>query len=187
MSVKTADADILIVPGFRNSGPDHWQSRWQARLKTARRVEQSDWNRPVARDWMLAVSNAIPPSGKPVIIVAHGLGVAATVLAVSMFPENRVKGAFFVSVPDVEDPGRMPFEEAGFAPIPRDPLPFPSALIASRNDPFCDYDKAEDLAYAWGSLIIDAGNAGHIDGQSGHGPWPEGLMRFGAFLTRLNG
>ncbi|TIM62907.1 MAG: alpha/beta hydrolase, partial [Mesorhizobium sp.] len=26
--MKVRDADILIVPGYTNSGPDHWQSRW---------------------------------------------------------------------------------------------------------------------------------------------------------------
>ncbi|MCA3663052.1 MAG: alpha/beta hydrolase, partial [Methylobacterium sp.] len=28
--MKTAEASILILPGFMNSGPEHWQSRWEA-------------------------------------------------------------------------------------------------------------------------------------------------------------
>ncbi|HYD14828.1 MAG TPA: alpha/beta hydrolase, partial [Hyphomicrobium sp.] len=36
--MKTSDVDILIVPGWSSSGPDHWQSRWERTLKTARRV-----------------------------------------------------------------------------------------------------------------------------------------------------
>lgn len=183
--MKTADADIIIVHGLGDPGPDHWQTRWLERLKTARLVETPNSRKPVARDWMMAVAEAIPPNGKPVIIVAHALGVAATVQATETFPEDRVAGAFLVSMPDVENADLMPFEDTGFTPIRRDPLPYPSTLIASRNNPYCSLEKAEDLAYSWGSMFIDAGDAGHIDSTSGHGPWPEGLMRFGAFLTRL--
>jgi hypothetical protein len=57
--------------------------------------------------------------------------------------------------------------------------------IASRNDPFCDYAKADDMAAAWGSLLVDAGMSGHLNHESGHGPWPEGLMMFSRFLARL--
>ena len=72
-----------------------------------------------------------------------------------------------------------------FAPMPRDPLPFPSLLIASRTDPYCTYDRADDFAHSWGSLTVDAGESGHINVASGHGPWPEGLMRLAGFMKGL--
>ena len=75
--------------------------------------------------------------------------------------------------------------DSAFAPPPTGPLPFPSLLIASRDDPHATYEEMETMALDWGAQIIDAGAAGHIDAQSGHGPWPEGLMRFAAFLARL--
>jgi hypothetical protein len=75
--------------------------------------------------------------------------------------------------------------DPAFAPISRDPLPFPSILVASRTDPHCAFDRAEDFAYAWGAALADAGNAGHLNTASGHGPWPEGLMRFAGFLAKL--
>ena len=28
--MRIADIDILMVPGWTGSGPDHWQSRWEA-------------------------------------------------------------------------------------------------------------------------------------------------------------
>ena len=102
-----------------------------------------------------------------------------------ILPEGKVQGAFLVGLPDVERPDFIPAIDRDFAPIPRDPLPFPSVLVASRTDPHCDYDKAEDIAYAWGSAIVDAGDAGHLNTDSGHGPWPEGLMRFAGFLKQL--
>jgi uncharacterized protein len=74
---------------------------------------------------------------------------------------------------------------SSFAPIPRDPLPFPSLVVASRTDPYCSYERAEDFAYAWGAAIVDAGEAGHINTEAGFGPWPEGLMRFAGFLKLL--
>jgi len=58
-------------------------------------------------------------------------------------------------------------------------------LIASRNDPYCSFEVAEDLGGAWGSLVIDAGDAGHINADAGYGPWPEGSLTFANFLTRL--
>ncbi|RZI94330.1 MAG: alpha/beta hydrolase, partial [Rubrivivax sp.] len=33
---------VLLLPGWQNSGPDHWQSRWE-RLHGDERVEQHDW------------------------------------------------------------------------------------------------------------------------------------------------
>ena len=98
---------------------------------------------------------------------------------------SQVRGAFLVGLPDVENPALIPDVELDFGPLPRDPLPFPSVLVASRNDPFCAYRKAEDIAYAWGSSIVDAGDSGHLNTASGHGPWPEGLMRFAGFLKHL--
>ena len=47
MSTNTT---VLILPGWQNSGPDHWQSRWE-RTHSYTRVEQSDWQRPLRGDW----------------------------------------------------------------------------------------------------------------------------------------
>ncbi|OQM76686.1 RBBP9/YdeN family alpha/beta hydrolase [Manganibacter manganicus] len=182
--MKVKDADILIVPGYTNSGPDHWQSRWQARLSTARRVEQAEWSKPVREDWTASVAKAVNEASRPVVFVAHSLGVASVVQAMQNF-RNRVAGAFFVAPPDVANPKIRPRHLMTFGPYPRDPLPFPSITIASRNDPYCPFPVAEDIASAWGSLFIDAGEAGHLNAESGHGPWPEGSMTFAQFMTRL--
>ena len=69
--------------------------------------------------------------------------------------------------------------------MPREPLPFPSLVLASRNDPHCAFEVAEDLAGAWGSRLVDLRESGNVDPDSGHGPWPEGLMTFGKFLGQL--
>ena len=58
--MKTADVDILIVPGWQDSGPDHWQSRWERSLKTARRVIQDDWDNPCVEAWGNKIAKAFP-------------------------------------------------------------------------------------------------------------------------------
>lgn len=182
--MKVKDADILIVPGYTNSGPEHWQSRWQQKLSTARRIEQAEWSKPDRADWTAAMANAVNEAERPVVILAHSLGVATAIQAIPQF-RNRVAGAFLVAPPDVANPKIRPKHLMTFGPYPRDPLPFPSITIGSRNDPYCDFGVAEDIAAAWGSLFIDAGEAGHINADSGYGPWPEGSMTFAKFLSNL--
>lgn len=182
--MKVKDADILIVPGYTNSGPDHWQSRWQAKLSTARRVEQAEWSKPVREDWTSAMARAVNEAERPVVIVAHSLGVPTVIQAIPQF-RKPVAGAFLVATPDVANPKIRPKHLMTFGPYPSDPLPFPSVMIGSRNDIYCSFDVAEDIAAAWGSLFIDAGDAGHINADSGFGPWPEGSVAFAKFLTGL--
>jgi predicted alpha/beta hydrolase family esterase len=182
--MKVKEADILMVPGYTNSGPHHWQSRWQAKLSTARRVEQAEWSKPVREDWSANVAKAVNDAERPVVIVAHSLGVPTVVNAIPDF-RKKVAGAFFVAPPDVANEKIRPKHLMTFGPYPRGPLPFPSITVASRNDPYCAFEVAEDIASAWGSLFIDAGEAGHINPDAGYGPWPEGSMTFARFLSRL--
>lgn len=183
--MRTADADILIVPGWTNSGPDHWQSRWQAKLPTARRVEFGDWDAPTPQLWTARLAAAVLEARRPVVLVAHSLGVVTVARAAPAMPASRIAGAFLVGLPDVETPNDLPANLAAFAPIPTAPLPFPTVLAASRTDPYCAYGRAEAFASAWGADLADAGEAGHINTASGHGPWPEGLLRFATFLKKL--
>lgn len=182
--MKVKDADILIIPGYQNSGPDHWQTRWQAKLSTARRVEQAAWSKPEREEWTAKVAEAVNEAERPVVLVAHSLGVATAVQALPRF-RRPVAGAFLVAPPDVANPEIRPKHLMTFGPYPRDPLPFPSIVVGSRNDSFGALEVVEDIAAAWGSLFIDAGEAGHINAESGYGPWPEGSMAFGQLLSRL--
>ncbi|WP_026623086.1 uncharacterized protein M728_001535 [Ensifer sp. WSM1721] len=182
--MKVSEAHILIVPGYTNSGPGHWQTRWERKLSTARRVEQVEWSKPVREDWVARMVEEVNAAEKPVVVIAHSLGVATTVHALPHCT-RKIAGAFLVAPPEVANPNIRPKHLMTFGPYPRDPLPFPSIMIASRNDPFGSYEHAGDIANAWGSLLIDAGDAGHINTESGHGPWPEGSMVFAQFLSRL--
>lgn len=182
--MKAKDADIFFIPGHDNSGPAHWQSRWQTKLATARRVEQRDWSLPKRDEWVDKVAEALADAKKPIVVVAHSLGVATAIHAIKKSGAT-IRGGFFVAPPDLANPSLRPKTLADFGPYPRDPLPFPSITVASRNDPFSSFEQAGDIANAWGSLFIDAGNSGHLNTASGHGPWPEGTMVFAQFLGRL--
>jgi predicted alpha/beta hydrolase family esterase len=182
--MKAADTDILFLPGLGNSGPDHWQRRWAARLATARIVEQGDWERPERTEWVRRIQREVMMATRPVVLVAHSLGVSAAVHAAQGIKDAKVRGAFLVAPPDHEGDA-VPPEAASFGHVPRDPLPFPSILVASTNDPLCSVERAVDMASAWGSDPHFAKDAGHINAASGHGPWPEGLLMFTRLMQRL--
>jgi predicted alpha/beta hydrolase family esterase len=182
---RTSDVDILMVAGWNNSGPEHWQSRWEQRLTTARRVVQRNWERPNRDEWVDAVVKAVSAARQPVILVGHSIGVATIVHAAPLLPKGDVIGAFLVGI---TGDTAIELEDAidnHFAPIPREKLPFPAVVVASHNDPHCPFLTAEEYANSWGADFVDAGHSGHINTASGHGPWPEGLMRFAGFLAKL--
>lgn len=182
--MKTKDADILIVPGYANSGPDHWQSRWQKRISSTRRVEQKEWSKPVLADWVSTLVTAVNETEKPVVLVGHSLGIPTIIHALPQF-KVKIAGAFLVAPPNVSDPNIRPKHFLTFGPYPRKRLPFPTMVVASRNDHYSSYEAAEDIASAWGALLLDAGEAGHINAEAGYGPWPEGTLAFAHFIAKL--
>lgn len=181
--MKAADADILIVPGLNGSGADHWQTRWERKLSTARRVEQADWALPDREKWQANLITQAEQAERPVVLVAHSLGVITAVQTAERL-SGIIAGAFLVAAPDM-GASTLPPEGRALGPAPRDRLPFPAFLVASRTDPYCDFRAGEALARAWGALLIDAGAAGHLNPDSGHGPWPEGLLLFSRLLRNL--
>ncbi|ENN95093.1 alpha/beta hydrolase [Bartonella vinsonii] len=182
--MKANQLDILIVPGYKGSGPDHWQTRWEKKLSTARRVQQTQWSKPVCEEWVHEVKIAIAQAQKPVVIIAHSLGVPIAIHATLQNAE-KVRGAFFVAPPDITNEKIRPKHLMTFGPYHCQKLSFPSVVIASQNDTFCEFSVAENLANNWGALFVDAGQSGHINAESGHGPWPEGLMVLSHFLAKI--
>lgn len=185
--MRAADVDILLQPGWTGAGPDHWMTRWQARLKTARRIEQDDWDIVDRAKWTGRLLEAIAAATRPVLLVAHSCGVSTIAHAAPHINggKRQVIGAFLVAPASETATKAIPHMDPSFTPFPRDPLPFPSLLVASRNDDFCSFEDAGDLALAWGSDLLDAGESGHLNSASGHGPWPEGVLRLATFLQRL--
>jgi predicted alpha/beta hydrolase family esterase len=184
--MKSSDADILIVPGWSGSGPDHWQSRWEARLPTARLVAQEDWYKPSRQLWAGRILEAVRAATRPVVLVAHSAGCSAVAFAAEHLHPGEVTGGFLVAPASERAKGAVPGMGSDFIPHRRERLPFRSVLIASATDPYCTPDEARALAEAWGSEFVDAGDGGHLNSESGHGPWPDGLLRFASFLKGLS-
>ena len=163
-------AHIIIVPGWHDSGPGHWQSLWAEQLPGAVRVQQDDWVTPSRLAWTTSITRTILNQPGPVVVVAHSLGCMATV---HLPPKavQRIQGALLVAPADPERRGVL----ADFAPVPYQHLPYRHILVASSNDPYCSVRTAGAYARAWGSDFVRLQNAGHINVASGFGPWPLGL------------
>lgn len=167
--------NILIIPGWQGSGPGHWQSLWAERLSGAVRVEQDDWNTAVRDAWVERVGQAVDECAEPPVLVAHSLG-CLTVVEWAATHGARARAALLVAPPDMEtaiEPSII-----GYAPIPRAPLPFPAIVVGSRTDPWMSLDRTREFAEVWGARFHDAGDAGHINLDAGHGPWAEGERLF---------
>ncbi len=169
---------FIIVPGWRDSGPGHWQSLWAERLSNAVRVQQDDWITPSRKAWVASLVGTILRQNEPVVVVAHSLGCIAT----AHLPDEvaaRIQGALLVAPADPERRAVL----SDFAPVPYQQLPYRSVLVASSNDPFCPARLAGAYARAWGSEFVRLQDAGHINIESGHGEWPLGI----ALLQSLAG
>ena len=169
---------FIIVPGWRDSGPGHWQSLWAGRLPGVVRVQQDDWLNPDREAWVATLARTILLQDEPVVVVAHSLGCIAT----AHLPPDvaaRIRGALLVAPADPERRAVL----SDFAPVPFQKLPYRNVLVASSNDPFCPVRLAGAYARAWGSEFVRLQQAGHINIESGHGEWPLGL----ALLQSLAG
>ncbi len=158
---------VLVVPGLHDSGPGHWQTLWERLFPEMTRVVQEDYAVPDLARWAATVARTVEASSAPPVIVAHSFGCLATVRAV-LAHGVALAGALLVAP---ADPDKFGIAHGLFAA----PLPFPSTLVASTNDPWLKFVKAGALAAEWGSRLASAGRAGHVNADSGHGPWPAGL------------
>lgn len=167
---------ILLVPGWRNSGPGHWQSLWEAQLPDARRVEMPNWEFPRRAEWVEALDDALALhlrfDGAPPVLVGHSVGCLA-IVHWAFTHQRPVHGALLVAPADVERE-QAAEELRDFAPIPRGALPFPAQVVAAENDPFLDPDRARGFADAWRGRFTLVAQGGHLNAASGFGPWPKG-------------
>ena len=174
---------IIHLPGIGNSGKTHWQSHWENTDPSIRRFQPASWDEPDLSDWIAALEKAVRAAPTPPVLVAHSLAclLVAHWHEVSDLP---VKGAMLVAVPDPASPA-FPSQAAGFADVPGKRFRFPSLIVASTDDPYGSLPYAERRAEQWGSELKVIGAAGHINGQSDLGEWPEGLALLGNFASRL--
>jgi predicted alpha/beta hydrolase family esterase len=163
---------VLILPGWQNSEPEHWQSLWEAAHTEYARVPQQEWDRPRRADWVETLDFTVEALPAPPVIVAHSLGCIA-VAHWGHATQHPVRGALLVAPPDL-DRSDTPPDLVNFAPMPLQKLPFTTIVVASTNDPYCAIERAQQFAAAWSSRLVNVGPKGHINTGAGFGPWPEG-------------
>ncbi|MBS1154596.1 MAG: hypothetical protein H6R07_520 [Proteobacteria bacterium] len=167
---------ILTLPGWRDSGPQHWQTRWESKFPGIRRVQQHDWEKPVAADWVGVLQQAVENASGHVILVAHSLGCIAQHhwAIVHGSSARRIAGALLVAPADPVREG-LSGHIQGFLPLSVRSLPYRSIVVASDDDPVCQPDRSAFLANRWGSPLVMLNGEGHINADSGLGDWDFGL------------
>lgn len=174
---------VLVLPGWNGSGAGHWQSIWQQQRPELVRVEQESWSRPALGDWASNLERAVRAAGSPVLLVAHSLACVLVAHWARAGSTERVASALLVAPADVDALEQEPLRS--FSPVPRERLPFPAWLVGSRNDPYASFERATQLAKDWGAELLDAGRAGHLNTDSGHGAWPRGAALLAALELEL--
>lgn len=182
---EAMNTTALILPGIGNSGPDHWQSRWERANPLFARIQQRDWDHPVCKEWMETLENTLSVRDGNVVLVAHSLACALVAHWAGRTKFN-IKGALLVAPPNPDGPN-FPKEAVGFSPLPRNPFAFPSIVAASANDPYGNVEFAMSVASSWGSRFVNIGPAGHINSNSGLGEWNEGFSLFRQLAAREAG
>lgn len=176
--------NVLTVTGLWDSGPQHWQTLWEASQRGWMRVPHRDFNTPVRDEWVAELDAAIAQCEGPPLLVAHSLGCITVAHWARSRSPLRIAGAFLVAPADI-DADSYPVAKNGFAPVPMEKLPFPSFVVASADDPFVTLHRAQAFAEAWGSGFADVGKHGHLNGDSGLGEWEQGWRLFETFRSTL--
>lgn len=173
-----SETTILFVPGLRDHVEDHWQTHAARATPGAVTVAPLAADRLSRAHQVAALDAALRAIPGEVVIVAHSAGCLTTVHW-ALAPTRPIRAALLVAPADIDnplpagypDPGAL--KQGGWLPIPRKALPFPTLVVASRNDPLAAFDRVASFAEAWGGVLHDAGDVGHLNPAAGYGPWPE--------------
>ena len=159
----------LLIPGLDGSAAPHWQHWWAATDTQALMVDLSDPSRPDPARWEAELAGTIlrHPGA---VLVGHSLGAVLITRVLATWPQLNARAALLVAPAEPAGQPRI----ASFAPLCEQRLHLPATLVASRNDPWMRFQRARQLANAWGAELIDFGFSGQINTASGFGPWPAG-------------
>jgi predicted alpha/beta hydrolase family esterase len=181
MTATSSPVTVVLVPGLRGHVADHWQTRLATALPGARMVPPLGRTDAALRPRVTLLDQVVEQVAGPVVLVAHSAGVLVTVHWAAQFHPTRVVGALLATPPVLADelppeyPSIAELRAHGWLPIPRQPLPFPSIVAASSDDPLGNPVRLRGLAAAWGSRLHPLGAVGHLNPASGFGEWPEAV------------
>jgi predicted alpha/beta hydrolase family esterase len=162
----------LVLTGYQDSGPLHWQSLWAAKDPRFVKLAHSSWEAPDRHLWVRELEEAMPRIGPDTVIVAHSLGCLLTAFWAAE-TRHTVRAALLVAPPNLGRPDAPP-SIMHFRDPPMRPLPFPSIVVGSDDDPYGSEDYMKGCAKAWGSRFVALKGAGHVGSMSNVGAWSEG-------------
>lgn len=177
LMLAVSSPETLIIPGLAGSPEGHWQHVWSEERDKARFVVQDNWDMPDIGTWKARLEQVLLDTDGA-YLVAHSLGC---VLAASMADSpaaGKIRGALLVAPCDLAATEVIHPRLIRFGEMPVAPLPFPSVLVGSRNDPYMSEDRSRHFAELWGARFVDMGYVGHINRASGFGRFSRGYQLF---------
>lgn len=170
----------LIVPGYTNSGQDHWQSFMERKYTNVTRVMQDDWDNPAREAWIEKLERTIADTQGDIVLLGHSCGAVTVAQWSATHSCERVKALILVAPADVDDDSAIR-EIQQQRPLPTKYLNVPSLFICSDNDLHLSLPRAQKLAALWGSEMKIIPGAGHIHTAAGYGEWLLGEALFEDF------
>ena len=162
----------LVLAGFQDAGPLHWQSRWAAADPRYVKLAHSSWDAPDRHVWVSELEAFRPTLDPDTVIVAHSLGCLLTAYWAAQ-TNYSVRAALLVAPPNLGRPDAPP-SITNFRDPPMTPLPFPSLVVGSDDDPYASVDHMAGCARAWGSRFVLLQGAGHVGSMSPVREWQAG-------------
>jgi serine hydrolase len=168
-----ASRSFLILHGLGASGPGHWQTWLSARLRAdGERVAYPDFpdaDLPSPAAWRAVLEGELAalPAGE-VTVVCHSLSCLLWLHHVA--EGGRQADRVLLVAPPSEQAG-VP-EIAAFFPVPLPALSGGARLVCSDNDPYCPEGAATLYGAPLGIPTDVLAGAGHVNPETGYGPWP---------------
>jgi predicted alpha/beta hydrolase family esterase len=169
-----AARNFLILHGLGGSGPGHWQTWLTARLKADNErvaypdLPDADLPSPTAWRGVLDGELAALPAGER-IVICHSL---ACLLWLHHVAEGGPQADRLLLVAPPSEAAGVP-EIESFFPVPLPALTRGARLVCSDDDPYCPGGAAALYGEPLGIPVDVLPGAGHINPETGYGPWPE--------------
>ena len=169
----------VIVPGVGGSNQNHWQSWLENQLSHSTRVQQTNWDKPILKQWVKELIKVLEATDDQIQIVAHSFGCLTSLAALNEAPElaQKIKKLILVAPANPKRFGANGFAadsigdyQAYFYGLK---VLVPTTMLISEDDPWFAFDEVNALAAAWKIKPINLGKVGHINVASGFGPFPE--------------
>ncbi|MFL5827422.1 MAG: RBBP9/YdeN family alpha/beta hydrolase [Thermoleophilaceae bacterium] len=169
-----------MLHGWQGSGPDHWQT-WLAERLRALGEDVSypglpSPDAPRLDDWLGALRDELEAArGSELVVLCHSLAGIVWLHHAARPVSDVVADRVLLAAPPcppwtAPELAAFPYarmDRAGVAQVARS-----TRMVSSDNDPYCPRGAANVYPAALGIECEVIPGAGHINTDSGYGPWP---------------